>query len=51
MLFRLIRFQYFDAFMNMALDEAIMESIRAGESLPTIRFYGWKPSAISICYF
>lgn len=51
MLFRLIRFQYFDAFMNMALDEAIMESIRAGESLPTIRFYGWKPSAISIGYF
>ncbi len=51
MLFRLIRFQYFDAFTNMALDEAIMESIRAGESLPTIRFYGWKPSAISIGYF
>ncbi len=47
----MIPFQLFDAFTNMALDEAIMESIRAGESLPTIRFYGWQPSAISIGYF
>lgn len=49
--FRLIPFQNFDAFTNMALDEAIMEAIRAGESLPTIRFYGWDPAAISIGYF
>ena len=51
MQFRMIHFRYFDAFMNMALDEAIMEGIRAGKALPTIRFYGWKPSAISIGYF
>ena len=51
MKFRMIRFQKFDAFMNMALDEAIMENIRAGVCLPTIRFYGWTPSAISIGFF
>lgn len=51
MKFRLIPFRYFDAFTNMALDEAIMEAVRAGESLPTIRFYGWAPSAVSIGHF
>jgi lipoate---protein ligase len=49
--FRMIPFRYFDAFTNMALDRAIMESIQTGESLPTIRFYGWDPSAISIGIF
>lgn len=47
----MIPFQYFDAYMNMALDETIMENVRSNNSLPTIRFYGWKPSAISIGYF
>jgi lipoate-protein ligase A len=51
MKFRMIPFRYFDAFMNMALDEAIMEAVRNGESLPTIRFYGWAPSAVSIGFF
>ncbi|MDR3572491.1 MAG: biotin/lipoate A/B protein ligase family protein [Anaerolineaceae bacterium] len=51
MKFRMIRFQKFNAFMNMAIDEAIMEGIRGGTSLPTIRFYGWTPSAISIGFF
>jgi len=37
--------------MNMALDEAICEAVRKGVSLPTIRFYTWTPSAISIGYF
>jgi lipoate-protein ligase A len=36
--------------MNMALDEAIMERVREG-SAPTIRFYTWTPSAVSIGYF
>lgn len=35
-----------DAFTNMAIDESLLIS---GE--PTIRFYKWKPSAISIGYF
>jgi len=49
--FRMIPFQYFDAFTNMALDETIMEGVRNGNSLPTIRFYGWDPSAVSIGIF
>jgi lipoate---protein ligase len=51
MKFRFIPFRFFSAYMNMALDEAIMEGIRAGTSQPTIRFYGWEPSAVSIGYF
>ncbi len=51
MTYRLIRFQYFDAFINMALDEAIMETVRGGISAPTIRLYGWQPAAVSIGIF
>jgi lipoate-protein ligase A len=47
----MIPFRYFDAYLNMAMDEAIMEAVRNGESLPTIRFYGWAPSAVSIGVF
>jgi lipoate-protein ligase A len=39
------------AYMNMGLDEAILESVSAGQSPPTLRFYGWRPKAISIGYF
>ncbi len=49
--FRFIRQKEFDAYMNMALDEAICESVRSKKSNPTIRIYTWKPSAISIGYF
>src|SRR3989344_3617565 len=35
---------------NMALDEAIMK-LSHGQDAPTLRFYGWKPAAISIGYF
>ncbi|MBI9051858.1 MAG: lipoate--protein ligase family protein [Anaerolineaceae bacterium] len=51
MKYRMISFQYFDAYMNMAIDEAIMEGVRLGTTLPTIRFYGWSPSAVSIGIF
>ena len=47
----MIPFQTFDAFTNMGLDEAIMENVRGDKALPTIRFYGWQPSAISIGIF
>jgi len=40
-----------DAYFNMALDEAISESVREGSSPPTIRFYNWSPNAVSIGYF
>lgn len=49
--FRMIPFTSLNAFTNMALDGAIMESVRKGISKPTIRFYGWDPSAISIGFF
>jgi len=39
------------AFDNMALDEAILRCVVAGASPSTLRFYGWKPSAVSIGYF
>ena len=35
----------------MGIDEAIMEAYAAGNVPPTIRFYGWKPAAVSLGYF
>lgn len=49
--FRLLETGNNSAFFNMGLDEALLESVSAGTSLPTLRFYGWKPSALSIGYF
>jgi len=40
-----------DAYMNMAVDEAICRLRSEGRSPNTIRFYRWKPSAVSIGYF
>ncbi len=51
MIFRMIPFRYFPAAMNMAIDETILDGIREGTSPPTIRFYGWDPSAVSIGRF
>jgi lipoate-protein ligase A len=51
MTWRLIRFEHQDAAMNMALDEAVCNGIEQSTSPPTIRFYGWKPSAVSIGRF
>ena len=48
---RVIGLETHDAFMNMALDEACSEAVASGASAPTIRFYRWKPSAVSIGYF
>lgn len=33
---------------NMALDEAIMEAVAAGESPPTLRLYQWEPPCLSL---
>jgi len=41
---------YQDAYTNMAIDEAITHFARKLRK-PTVRFYGWKPPAISIGYF
>ncbi len=48
---RVVPYAEYGAFMNMAIDEAVGESVAAGECLPTIRFYGWSPRAVSIGYF
>jgi lipoate---protein ligase len=36
---------------NLAADEAIAAGIAAGRSPPTIRFYTWRPCAVTIGYF
>ncbi|MFC2064916.1 biotin/lipoate A/B protein ligase family protein [Chloroflexota bacterium] len=35
---------------NMAVDEAILDSIGLGESLPTVRLYAWDPPCLSLGY-
>ncbi len=32
----------------MAVDEAILESVYTGESLPTLRLYAWEPACLSL---
>ena len=39
------------AFKNMAMDRAVLVENSNGNVPPTVRFYTWKPSAISIGYF
>jgi lipoyl(octanoyl) transferase len=39
------------AFYNMALDEAVAASVRAGNAPPTLRIYGWDVSSVSIGSF
>ncbi len=48
---RVIKLETHDAHLNMAIDNALLEGIRDGTSLPTIRFYRWMPSAVSIGNF
>lgn len=65
-IWRVIPLETHDAFMNMALDEACCEAVGGipfaearddassspiSSALPTIRFYQWQPSAVSIGYF
>jgi len=35
---------------NMAVDEAVLESVGRGDSFPTIRLYAWDPACISLGY-
>jgi lipoate-protein ligase A len=48
---RLIPLDANDAVTNMAIDEAVSESVASGQAAPTLRFYRWQPSAVSIGYF
>jgi len=49
--FRFIDLETHDAYINMAIDEAIMLAIKEGNAPPTLRLYRWKPSAVSIGTF
>ncbi len=35
---------------NMAVDEAILEQVETGQSLPTLRLYAWQPPCLSLGY-
>ena len=35
---------------NMAADEAILEAVGGGDSLPTLRLYSWEPACLSLGY-
>ena len=48
---RLLKLEVGDAFTNMAFDEAILTARIAGKVPNTLRFYRWKPSAVSIGRF
>ena len=50
-LWRLLGLEVGDAFTNMAMDEAILTARIAGEVPNTLRFYRWKPSAVSVGRF
>lgn len=39
-----------DGATNMAIDEAILESVSRGDSPPTLRFYSWDPPCFSLGY-
>jgi lipoyltransferase/lipoate-protein ligase len=45
---RLLPLETNNAFMNMAIDEAILTARIAGQVPNTLRFYRWQPSAVSI---
>jgi lipoyl(octanoyl) transferase len=46
MKFRFIDTGFNNAYMNMAIDEALLNS-----KLPVLRFYQWKPAGLSLGYF
>ena len=37
-----------DGAWNMALDQAILEQVGAGNSPPTLRFFSWNPACLSL---
>lgn len=48
---RLIPLEVHPAAVNMAIDEILLRSVSKGDSPNVIRFYRWRPSAVSIGYF
>lgn len=37
--------------LNMAIDEVLLDKVSTNESLPILKFYGWRPATITIGYF
>ena len=50
-IWRILKLETYGAFMNMAIDEAILQARAKGAVPDTLRFYSWKPSAVSIGRF
>lgn len=48
---RLVNSGICTAAQNMAIDEAILKAHAYGAVPPTLRFYGWRPAAVSLGYF
>ena len=48
---RLLKLETYNAFMNMAIDEAVLKAGIENLVPNTLRFYCWKPSAVSIGRF
>ncbi|MBN2516648.1 MAG: lipoate--protein ligase family protein [Deltaproteobacteria bacterium] len=48
---RYLSFRYYDAFENMAIDEAIVRESQRTNFSPTLRFYSWEKPAVSLGYF
>ena len=40
-----------DGLTNMAIDEAMLAAVGAGEAPPTLRLYRWRPATLSLGYF
>ena len=48
---RVLETGFAPAAFNMGLDEAILDAVAQGLQPPTLRFYAWKPRAVSLGYF
>ena len=48
---RFLSFRYYDAFENMAIDEAIIRESQRENCFPTLRFYSWEKPSVSLGYF
>ncbi|MHA1912013.1 MAG: lipoate--protein ligase family protein [Candidatus Kariarchaeaceae archaeon] len=45
---RVIPLSWNSAFFNMAIDEILLDRVQRGDSPPTLRLYGWRPSAVTL---
>jgi lipoate-protein ligase A len=48
---RLLNTGFLPGMLNMAIDRALLEMHAKGDTPPTLRFYQWRPAAISLGYF